>query len=40
MTDQQLNDYLSTIEKVKFDIPKIHNVQKIKIEMMRKITKQ
>ncbi len=40
MTDQQLLDYLYTLENLKFNIPKLHSVQKIKLEAMKKLLKK
>jgi hypothetical protein len=39
MSDQQLLDYLYTLENVKYNIPKLHNVQKLKLEAMRRLIK-
>ncbi|MBN1327494.1 MAG: FAD-dependent oxidoreductase [Candidatus Cloacimonetes bacterium] len=40
MTDQQLFDYLNAIENVKFDVHKQNNLQKKRIEQLRKRIKQ
>ncbi|KQC10157.1 MAG: hypothetical protein APR54_03285 [Candidatus Cloacimonas sp. SDB] len=40
MTDQQLLDYLYTLEDIKFNIPKLHNVQKIRLDTMKKLLRQ
>ena len=39
MTDQQLLDFLSNVEKVKFELPKQHNVQKVQLDAIKRLTK-
>lgn len=39
MTDHQLLDFLSNVEKVKFELPKQHNVQKVQLDKMKRLTK-